>query len=86
MIGAICGAPLLLNSVNSLVKRSFTGLPSVEKKYKNGQYIKERVVIDNNLITSRSPGTAMKFDFAIVKELFLKDSLEIVNKGVMLEI
>ncbi len=82
-IGAICAAPLVLDSVNLLQEKSFTSHPSVENDFQSGRYSQERVVIDGNLITSRSPGTAMEFAFALVEELFGKDRLETVNKGVM---
>jgi len=82
-IAAICAAPLVLDSVNLLYKKNFTSHPSVENEFDKGKYSQERVVIDENLITSRSPGTAMEFAFALVEELFGKDRLKTVNKGVM---
>lgn len=82
-IAAICAAPLVLDSLNLLDKRTFTSHPSVEKEFDKGQYSQKRVVVDDNLITSRSPGTAMEFAFVLVEELFGKDRLETVNKGVM---
>jgi protein deglycase len=82
-IAAICAAPLVLDSVNLLEKKRFTSHPSIENEFDKEQYSQERVVIDGNLITSRSPGTAMEFAFALVEELFGKDRLETVNKGVM---
>ena len=82
-LAAICAAPLVLDSVNFLREKKFTSHPSVEKKFHTGKYSQERVVIDNNLITSRSPGTAMEFAFALVEQLFDKGRLEKVNKRVM---
>ena len=82
-IAAICAAPLVLDSANLLEGKTFTSHPSVENELDKGQYSQERVVIDDNLITSRSPGTAMEFAFALVEELFGKNRSETVNKGVM---
>jgi protein deglycase len=82
-IAAICAAPLVLDSVNLLQVKTFTSHPSVKNKLNIGQYPQERVVIDDNLITIRSSGTAMEFAFALVEELFGKDRSEIFNKGVM---
>lgn len=63
--------------------KTFTSQASVENELDKGQYSQERLVIGDYLITSRSPGTAMEFVFALVEELFGKDRLKTVNKGVM---
>jgi 4-methyl-5(b-hydroxyethyl)-thiazole monophosphate biosynthesis len=41
------------------------------------------VVVDGNIITSRSPGTAMEFALKLVELLFGKDRMEVVNKGIL---
>ncbi len=82
-IAAICAAPLVLDSVDLLEGKVFTSHPSVENELGKGQYSQERVVVDDNLITSRSPGTAMEFAFALVEALLGKDRSKTVNKGVM---
>jgi 4-methyl-5(b-hydroxyethyl)-thiazole monophosphate biosynthesis len=45
-------------------------------------YLEERVVVDGQVITSRSPGTAMEFAFALVRALFGEDKVEEVNAPV----
>jgi 4-methyl-5(b-hydroxyethyl)-thiazole monophosphate biosynthesis len=45
-----------------------------------------RVVVDHNIITSRSPGTAMEFAFKLVEILFGNDRVILVNNGVLANI
>ena len=48
--------------------------------------MEDRVVVDHNIITSRSPGTAMEFAFKLVEILFGKDRVKIVNNGALASI
>jgi 4-methyl-5(b-hydroxyethyl)-thiazole monophosphate biosynthesis len=77
LIGAICAA---------LIKRKRTSHPSVKKILSCDLYKEERVVVDQNIITSRSPGTAMEFAFKLVEILFGVDRVLLVNKGVLANI
>lgn len=68
-IAAICAAPYALHKAGVLNK-NYTCYPSFEKKIKEEGYLaNEDIVIDNNLITSRGPSTAMVFALEIVKIL-----------------
>jgi len=67
-IGAICAAPLALQSAGILAGRRFTCHPSVEKHLpKNSGRLADRVVVDENLITSQGPGTAFEFVLRFVE-------------------
>ena len=69
IVGAICAAPLALNEAGVL-KENYTCYPSYEKNIKKEGYTdKQKVVIDNNVMTSRGPGTAICFALEIVKKL-----------------
>ena len=83
LIGAICAAPIILEENGFLNNRKRTSHPSVKGLLSGDFYLEDRVVVDNNIITSRSPGTAMEFAFKLVELLFGKDRITIVNKGVM---
>jgi 4-methyl-5(b-hydroxyethyl)-thiazole monophosphate biosynthesis len=83
LIAAICAAPLVLQSAGILKDNTITSHPSVEDKLSAVNYSQERVVVDGNIITSRSPGTAMEFAMKLVQLLFGEDRLEVVNKGVL---
>ena len=66
-IGAICAAPLILAQAGLLDEKRATIYPGMERQisYPRGN----KVVIDENIITSRGPGTAMDFALALVKKL-----------------
>lgn len=69
MIGAICAAPYALNKAGVL-KHNYTCYPSIEKEIRVDGYTKDQaVVIDENVMTSRGPGTAICFALAIVEKL-----------------
>lgn len=85
LIGAICAAPLALDSAN-VIKSKFTCYPSIEQEIKNAQYTeKEKVVIDQNIMTSRGPGTAMNFALEIVKRLKGADAYSELKSALLVE-
>ena len=69
-----------------LEKRKRTSHPSVKEPLLADFYVEDRVVVDHNIITSRSPGTAMEFAFKLVEILFGKDRVILVNNGVLANI
>jgi len=83
LIGAICAAPTILGECGLLKQSKVTSHPSVKESLLTDYYVEDRVVFDNNIITSRSPGTAMEFSFKLVEILFGKDRVKIVNNGVL---
>ena len=86
LIGAICAAPIILEKNGLLEKRKRTSHPSVKEPLLGDFYVEDRVVVDHNIITSRSPGTAMEFAFKLVEILFGKDRVILVNNGVLANI
>ncbi len=85
-IAAICAAPTVLLSAGILKNRSITSHPSVQSEFEPVNYLEERVVIDDKIITSRSPGTAMEFALKMVEILFGQERMEKVNTGVLARI
>ncbi|QFR43194.1 DJ-1 family glyoxalase III [Sulfurimonas xiamenensis] len=68
-IGAICAAPLVLESAGVL-KHNYTCYPTIEKQIReDGFSDKNMVVEDANVLTSRGPATAICFGLQIVKKL-----------------
>jgi 4-methyl-5(b-hydroxyethyl)-thiazole monophosphate biosynthesis len=67
LIGAICAAPSVLAKAGVLENRKATIYPGMEREipYPRG----DRLVVDNNIITSQGPGTAMEFALKIVETL-----------------
>ena len=83
-IAAICAAPTVLKKAGILKDKSITCHPSVQSDF--DCYVKDRVVVDEKVITSQSPGTAMEFSLKLVEILFGIDRLKKVNEGVLARI
>ena len=82
-IGAICAAPYALHKAEVL-NENYTCYPSFEKKIKeNGYHAKDAIVIDNNVITSQGPATAMIFALEIVNILCDKETYDSVKSGLL---
>lgn len=86
LIGAICAAPSILGNMNILKNKSACCYPGFEKELIGANILNEGVAIDQNIITSRGPGTAIHFGFALLSYLKGKDTLgnvknEMIYKG-----
>jgi 4-methyl-5(b-hydroxyethyl)-thiazole monophosphate biosynthesis len=69
-IAAICAAPSVLIKAGIMAGRKATVSPSGKAQMQAcARYSEERVVVDGNLITSQSPGTAMEFALKLVEVL-----------------
>ena len=70
-IAAICAAPaVVLAPLGLLDNKAATCYPGMESSFSDTtDYKKDDVVIDENIITSRGPATALKFAIAIVENL-----------------
>lgn len=66
-VAAICAAPLVLLDAGLLEGKNFTAYHSVREELGGG--LDDRVVVDDQIITSRGAGTALDFSLAIVKHL-----------------
>ncbi|MDR1245500.1 MAG: DJ-1/PfpI family protein [Clostridiales Family XIII bacterium] len=60
-IAAICAAPAVLARSGLLKGKKATVYDGMEDELAEADYVKEDVVIDGKIITSRGPGTAMPF-------------------------
>jgi len=85
-IAAICAAPIVQQKAGVLNGRSMTCHPSVRSEFKDCQFLDDRVVVDEKMITSQSPGTAMEFALKLVEILFGSDRMKKVNNGVLARI
>ncbi|XP_054712682.1 Parkinson disease protein 7 homolog [Uloborus diversus] len=75
LIAAICAAPIALKSHGIGNGKKITSYPGKKAELSTGeyQYSENRVVVDEQLITSRGPGTAFEFALTIVGYLLGKD-------------
>lgn len=67
LVGAICAAPVILKDAGVL-PRKYTAHPSVAEELPDIQ-VKENVVEDGNIITSRGAGTSIEFALRLVSRL-----------------
>jgi 4-methyl-5(b-hydroxyethyl)-thiazole monophosphate biosynthesis len=85
MVGAICAAPFALKAAGVLGEK-YTCYPSVENDINQDGYISDqKVVIDDNVMTSRGPGTAVCFGLAIVEKLVGGETKEQIQDGMLLD-
>ena len=80
-VAAICAAPLVLMDAGLLEGRRFTAYQSVCEELGGG--LDERVVVDENLITSRGAGTAMDFALTMISHLVGQPAADRVAEEVM---
>ena len=80
-LAAICAAPIVLNRAGLLSDKKFTCYDGVQEQIADGSYIKETVVVDGNIITSRGPATALAFSYHLVE--ILGGDAESLRKGML---
>jgi len=66
---AICAAPIALAAAGLHHGKRYTCYPTFDQRIEGGTFVEDRVSIDGNLVTSRGPGTALDFAYALVKLL-----------------
>lgn len=78
---AICAAPKVFASAGLLSGKRATSFPGVLEKLDlpNTTLVKETVVTDGKVITSRGPGTAMDFALALIETLVGKERRDTVE-------
>jgi protease I len=71
IVAAICHAPWLLVEADAVEGRTLTSWPSVKTDIENagGDWVDEEVVVDDNIITSRSPKDLDAFVAKIIEEV-----------------
>jgi 4-methyl-5(b-hydroxyethyl)-thiazole monophosphate biosynthesis len=80
-IAAMCAAPSVLDCFGLLKGRKFTAYRGYEEKIKDGTFLQDKVVVDDNLITSRGPATAYAFAYKLV-DVLGQDSLAVKKRMV----
>ncbi|MDM5272138.1 DJ-1/PfpI family protein [Sulfurovum sp. zt1-1] len=84
-VGAMCAAPYVLKKAGVLGK-SYTCYPGVEDEIDHPGYREDtKVVIDDNVLTSKGPGTAVCFGLAIIERLEGAQTMQTVKKGMLLD-
>ena len=84
MMGAICAAPYVLADAGILNGKRATSYPSFKDKLGSAIYEEKTVVEDDNILTSRGPGTALSFALAIAEKLTGKEKAQQIKEAMLI--
>jgi 4-methyl-5(b-hydroxyethyl)-thiazole monophosphate biosynthesis len=84
-LAAICVAPAVFGELGLLKGKKATSYPGVEDRLKGANVVKDPVVTDGAITTSRSPGTAPLFGLEILRLLQGQEVADTVRKGILLK-
>ncbi len=85
LICAICAAPaLVLQKAGILANKKVTSYPGYDDIFTESEYSEDKVVVDGNIVTGRSAGTAAYFAFKIIEILKNKETALKVQRAVLL--
>jgi protein deglycase len=85
LCAAICAAPTVLAKAGILANVKATCFPGCEGELTGAVYIKQPVVRDRNIITSRGVGTAIPFGLELISYLVNPEAAERVRKAIVFE-
>lgn len=82
MIAALCASPgVVLGPLGILNGKKATCYPGFEEKMTGAKPVKETVVTDGTVITSKGPGTAFAFSLEVIRYLTGAAKMEEVRKA-----
>lgn len=81
-LAAICAAPGILGGLNILNGRRATCFPGFEKELLGAEVTGEKVVVSENIITSRGVGTAIDMGLELVSILKDKETAKRIGKSI----
>ena len=85
LVCAICASPAVVLSPLGLLKDCrFTCFPGMEKEVSDGRWSEDPVVIHENIITSRAPGTAAAWAVRIIGKLLDEGTAKKIASAVLL--
>ena len=87
-VSAICAAPTILSKIGILKGRKATCFPECEKEIiKDGAILElGNVIQDDNIITSKSAGTAIDFSLEIIRKIKGKEMKEKISKQIIYDL
>lgn len=83
LVAAICAGPTVLGKAGILRGIRATCYPGMDKELGGADYTDEKVVVDKNIITGRSMGSAIDFALAIIEYLTDKETSAKVAGGIV---
>ena len=81
-LAAMCAAPYALH-VAGVLSKKYTCYPGVEEQIRPEDRVDEIVVVDDKVITSQGPATAICFALEIVRQLVGEESFKAVKEGTL---
>jgi len=85
LICAICASPaVVLAPLGLLTGKKFTCYPGMEETVQGSHWTDKRVIISDNIITSRAAGTAGEFSIAIISQLLGETEGDRIAQAVLL--
>lgn len=87
LYGAICAAPSVILQHHGLLEgKRATGHPFFVEDLQNLADPSEKVVVDQNCVTSRGAGTAVDFSLELLGQLMGEEKMKEVAKGMALDL
>lgn len=82
-IAAICAAPTVFGMLGLLSGKNACSYESMESGLTGANVLRDEVVVDGNIITSRGMGTAIEFGLKLVEIITDKDTAQSLGKSIM---
>ena len=83
-LAAICAAPMIPGEMGLFDGKMATIYPGMEEHLKGALLMKNRVVVDGNIVTSKGPGTAMEFAVELAAILKGKETAESLMEDLLM--
>lgn len=83
-LAAICAAPMIPGELGLLDGKMATIYPGMEEHLKGALLMKNCVVVDGNIVTSKGPGTAMEFAVELAAILKGKETAESLMEDLLM--
>lgn len=82
LVAAICASPAVLSDAGVLRGKACTIYPGMENELEKGGGIpkKDNIVVDENIVTSRGPATALSFALVLAEKMVGKQASEEVRR------
>ncbi|MBD3225075.1 MAG: DJ-1 family protein [Caldithrix sp.] len=82
-LAAICAAPTVFHAAGITDNLKLTSFPAEKDVFTNAHYSEDRVVIDQNVITSRGVGTAIDFALTLIEILCGMEQAEDIGRRIL---
>jgi len=86
LYGAICAAPSVVLASKGLIGEKATCYPDPGLRGAMDSPVDDDIVIQDNVVSSKGPGTALKFALTLGEQLYGKDKATAIAKELLIEI